>query len=134
MILVRKEGPGPGGRQRIDKWLWHARVGKTRSLVQKLVLSGHVRLNGTRITASSQAVKTGDVLTIALENHVRILEVKGFSERRGSAPAAALLYGDLSPPPVPAEPKPPSGLSREKGAGRPTKRDLRAINLIRGRD
>lgn len=123
-----------GGRQRIDKWLWHARVLKTRSLVQKLVEAGHVRLNGTRITASSQAVKSGDVLTIALEERVRVLEVKGFSERRGSAPAAALLYVDKSPPQVRPEAATPSALKREKGAGRPTKRDLRHINLIRGRD
>ncbi len=122
------------GRQRIDKWLWHARVGKTRSLVQKLVEAGYVRLNGNRVTASSQAVKPGDVLTIAFEERVRVLEVKGFSERRGSAPQAALLYEDKSPPKVPSEPVPPSGLNREKGAGRPTKRDLRHINLIRGRD
>jgi ribosome-associated heat shock protein Hsp15 len=122
------------GRQRIDKWLWHARVMKTRSLVQKLVESGHVRLNGTRITASSQAVKPGDVLTVALESQVRVLEVKGFSERRGGAPEAAHLYEDLSPPQVRPEPQPRSGLTREKGAGRPTKRDLRHINLIRGRD
>jgi ribosome-associated heat shock protein Hsp15 len=122
------------GRQRIDKWLWHARVAKTRSLVQKLVEAGHVRVNGTRITASSQAVKAGDVLTVALEERIRVLEVKGFSERRGGAPAAALLYEDKSPPPVRSERAPPSGLKREKGAGRPTKRDLRHINLIRGRD
>lgn len=121
-------------RQRIDKWLWHARVAKTRSLVQKFVESGHVRLNGSRVTASSQAVKPGDVLTLALEERVRILTVRGFSERRGSAPDAAHLYEDISPPPVRAEPAPPAGLSREKGAGRPTKRDLRTINLIRGRD
>jgi ribosome-associated heat shock protein Hsp15 len=122
------------GRQRIDKWLWHARVGKTRSLVQKLVEAGHVRLNGTRITASSQAVKPGDVLTIAFEDRVRILEVRGFSERRGSAPDAAHLYEDKSPPKVASEPASPSGFGREKGAGRPTKRDLRHMNLIRGRD
>lgn len=123
-----------GGRQRIDKWLWHARAAKTRSLVQKLVEAGHVRLNGTRVTASSQAVKAGDVLTIALDERVRILKVKEFSERRGGAPEAALLYEDLSPPQVRPEPAPSSGLKREKGAGRPTKRDLRYINLIRGRD
>jgi ribosome-associated heat shock protein Hsp15 len=126
--------PKAEGRQRIDKWLWHARVGKTRSLVQKLVESGHVRLNGVRITASSQPVKAGDVLTLALEEHVRILAVKGFSDRRGSAPAASLLYEDMSPPKVRPEAAPPVGLIREKGAGRPTKRDLRSINLIRGRD
>jgi ribosome-associated heat shock protein Hsp15 len=121
-------------RQRIDKWLWHARVVKTRTLAQKLAESGHVRLNGTRVTASSMPVKAGDVLTIAFEERVRILEVRGFSERRGSAPAAATLYDDKSPPPVPHEKPLPPGLQREKGEGRPTKRDLRHINLIRGRN
>jgi ribosome-associated heat shock protein Hsp15 len=121
-------------RQRVDKWLWHARVVKTRTLAQKLAESGHVRLNGVRITASSQPVKAGDVLTLAFEERVRILEVRGFSERRGSAGIAAALYEDKSPPPVPAEKPLPAGMQREKGEGRPTKRDLRQINLIRGRD
>jgi ribosome-associated heat shock protein Hsp15 len=123
-----------GDRQRIDKWLWHARVAKTRSLVQKLIEAGHVRLNSGRVTASSQAVKAGDVLTVALEERVRVLKVREFSERRGSAPEAAHLYEDLSPPQIRPEPAPPAGLKRERGTGRPTKRDLRHINLIRGRD
>jgi len=121
-------------RQRIDKWLWHARVVKTRTLAQKLAESGHVRLNGVRVGASSQAVKAGDVLTIALEERVRILEIRNFSDKRGGAPAAALLYEDLSPPPAPRVPAEPAGLVRDQGAGRPTKRDLRRINLIKGRD
>jgi ribosome-associated heat shock protein Hsp15 len=118
----------------VDKWLWHARVVKTRTLAQKLAESGHVRLNGGRVDASSQTVKPGDVLTIALEERVKVLEILGFAERRGNAAAAAALYNDKSPPPPPREEAPQPGLTREKGAGRPTKKDWRLINLIKGRD
>jgi len=83
-------------RQRIDKWLWHARVVRTRSDAAALVESGHVRLNGKRNKAAGQPVRVGDVLTLALDRSVRVLEVAGFRERRGSAPAARALYRDLT--------------------------------------
>jgi ribosome-associated heat shock protein Hsp15 len=79
-------------RQRIDKWLWHARIVRTRSAAAALAESGHVRVNGQRIKASSQAVRTGDVLTVALDRTVRVMRVTDFSERRGSATDAARLY------------------------------------------
>ena len=82
-------------RQRLDKWLWHARVVKTRSSAAALIEAGHVRLNGVRETAPGHAVKAGDVLTIALDRGVRVLKVLGFSERRGDAAAARVLYEDL---------------------------------------
>jgi ribosome-associated heat shock protein Hsp15 len=82
-------------RQRIDKWLWHARVVKTRSDAASLVTSGHVRLNGVREKSPGHAVKPGDVLTIALDRTVRVLKVVGFAERRGDAPSARALYADL---------------------------------------
>jgi len=82
-------------RQRIDKWLWHARVVRTRSDAAALVSSGHVRLNGERETSPGHAVKPGDVLTIALDRSVRLLKVAGFAERRGDAPSARTLYEDL---------------------------------------
>ena len=82
-------------RQRLDKWLWHARVVKARSSAAALIEAGHVRLNGTRETAPGHAVKAGDVLTIALDRSVRVLKVLGFSERRGDAAAARVLYEDL---------------------------------------
>jgi ribosome-associated heat shock protein Hsp15 len=85
-------------RQRIDKWLWHARMVRTRSDAAALTEAGHVRLNGTRITAASQLVRTGDVLTIALDRTVRIVEVAGFCERRGAAPLARTLYRELASP------------------------------------
>ena len=82
-------------RQRLDKWLWHARVVKARSSAAALVEAGHVRINGVREKAPGHAVKPGDVLTIALDNSVRILKVVAFAERRGDATAARVLYEDL---------------------------------------
>ena len=82
-------------RQRLDKWLWHARVVKARTSAAALVEEGHVRINGVRETAPGHSVKIGDVLTIGLDRCVRILKVAGFSERRGDAIAARVLYEDL---------------------------------------
>ncbi len=82
-------------RQRLDKWLWHARVVKARTSAAALIEAGHVRLNGIREKAPGHAVKTGDVLTIGLDRTVRVLKVTGFSERRGDAAAARVLYEEL---------------------------------------
>lgn len=83
------------GRQRIDKWLWHARAVRTRTDAAALVVAGHVRLNGRRVTAASQLVRLGDVITLALDRSVRVMRVEGFAERRGAAPDARALYRDL---------------------------------------
>ena len=82
-------------RQRLDKWLWHARVVKARSSAAALVVAGHVRINGVREKAPGHAVKAGDVVTVGLDNSVRVLRVVGFAERRGDATAARVLYDDL---------------------------------------
>ena len=82
-------------RQRLDKWLWHARVVKARTSAAELVERGHVRINGVREKSPGHAVKPGDVVTIALDNSVRVLKVAGFSERRGDATAARVTYEDL---------------------------------------
>ena len=82
-------------RQRLDKWLWHARVVKARTSAAELVESGHVRVNGAREKSPGHAIKIGDVLTIGLDRTVRVLKVVGFSERRGDAAAARVLYDDL---------------------------------------
>jgi ribosome-associated heat shock protein Hsp15 len=82
-------------RQRLDKWLWHARVVKARTSAAALVEAGHVRINGVRETAPGHAVKAGDVLTVALDRTVRVLKITGFSERRGDASSARVLYDDL---------------------------------------
>ena len=86
----------PSERQRLDKWLWHARVVKARSSAAALVTSGHVRINGVRETSPGHGVKPGDVLTIALDRSVRVLKVIGFAERRGDATSARVLYDELS--------------------------------------
>jgi len=82
-------------RQRIDLWLWHARVVRTRSAAASLASSGHVRVNGVRIKAASREVRTGDVVTVALDRSVRVLKVCGFSLLRGDAAAASQLYIDI---------------------------------------
>ena len=82
-------------RQRLDKWLWHARVVKARTSAAALVEAGHVRINGVREKAPGHSVKAGDVLTIALDRSVRVLKVIGFSERRGDATAARVLYEEV---------------------------------------
>ena len=93
-------GPGApaGERQRLDKWLWFARVVKTRALAAKLVTAGHVRLNGARAAGPDKPVRPGDVLTIALERQVRVLKVVAPGERRGPYEDARHLYEDLSGP------------------------------------
>ena len=119
-------------RQRIDKWLWHARVVRTRSAAAALADAGLVRINGARIDTSSRPVRPGDVVTVALDRNVRLLKVIGFAERRGDADAARLLFEDLTPPPAP--PRQPSAGARDDGAGRPTKRERREIDRLQGRD
>jgi ribosome-associated heat shock protein Hsp15 len=91
-------------RQRIDKWLWHARVVRTRSDAAALADAGHVRLNGKRVADNSQVVRQGDVVTLALDRSVRVLKVEGFCERRGAAAAARALYRDMSAGSGPARP------------------------------
>lgn len=119
-------------RQRIDKWLWHARVVRTRTAAAELAAGGKVRLNGDRIDAASRPVRFGDVVTIALDR-VRVLKVTGFAERRGNATAASTLYEeDLSPPAErPASPADAATIERERGSGRPTKQERRAIERLR---
>ena len=82
-------------RQRLDKWLWHARVVKARTNAAALIEAGRVRINGVREKAPGHAVKTGDVVTIGLDRGVRVLKVVGFAERRGDAPSARVLYEEL---------------------------------------
>ncbi len=85
----------PEARQRIDRWLWHARIVKTRSLAASLVASGYVRVNGKRTGSSAHAVRKDDVLTVALPRVVRVLRVIDFADRRGGAALAATLYEEI---------------------------------------
>jgi ribosome-associated heat shock protein Hsp15 len=120
-------------RQRIDKWLWHARVVRTRQAAAALAASGHVRVNAQRVDAAGRPVRVGDVVTVALDRTVRVLKVLDFAERRGSSEDARSLCEDLAPA-ARAEAKPVTPAIREAGAGRPTKRDRRAMTRFTGED
>jgi ribosome-associated heat shock protein Hsp15 len=114
-------------RQRIDKWLWFARVVKTRTLAQKLVTAGNVRVNRERQDTASQPVRVGDTLTISLPSGVRVLRVLAAGARRGPSAEARALFEDLSPPAVPQAREG----ARDPGAGRPTKRDRRVLAALK---
>ncbi|HYH19313.1 MAG TPA: RNA-binding S4 domain-containing protein [Azospirillum sp.] len=127
--------PGPG-RLRIDKWLWYARFFKTRSLAAKLVNGGAVRCAGNAVGKAHFAVKPGDVLTFPQGRHIRVIKVRALGSRRGPAEEARTLYEDLAPPaPETAMERAvrPAGL-REAGAGRPTKRERRAVERLHGEE
>ena len=109
------------------------RVVSTRSSAAALCTSGLVRINGARIDTSSRPVRPGDVVTVALDREVRVLKVKGYAERRGSADVARQLFEDLTPPRPPRHEAPPVA-AREPGAGRPTKRQRREIDRLQGAD
>ena len=83
-------------RQRIDKWLWHARMVRTRTDAAAITTAGFVRLNGKRMTAAGHPVRVGDVVTVALDRTVRVVRVEGLCERRGGATVARTLYRDLT--------------------------------------
>ena len=116
------------GRQRLDKWLWFARVAKTRTLAATLVASGAVRVNQQRIDLPAKALKPGDVLTIALERDVRVLQVLAPGTSRRPYEEARLLYADLTPPPAPKDIRPAPDGERDQGSGRPTGRDRRVLD------
>lgn len=114
---------------RIDKWLWHARFFKSRTLAGKFVNSGKVRVNGTQLTKANYTLKEGEVLTFAKGPYVRLIKVLHMGSRRGPAPEAQTLYEDMDPPqPRIKTDKPPSVAEREPGSGRPTKRERRVMD------
>jgi ribosome-associated heat shock protein Hsp15 len=112
---------------RVDKWLWHARFFKTRTMAAKIVSGGHVRVNSDKISKPAHAIAVGDVLTFAQGNHIRVIQVLALGERRGPAPEAQTLYLDKSP----IQEKDPSQ-PKSEGKGRPTKKDRRNLDPIRG--
>jgi len=123
--------PGSGSRQRIDKWLFFTRMVKSRSLAQSHIQSGHVRINGERAVQPSQTVKAGDKVEVTLERRDVVLIVKSGGERRGPYEEARLLYDDLTPPPDETKRLTPyEQAMRATGAGRPTKKERRAIDRL----
>lgn len=130
--------------QRLDKWLWYARVTKSRTLAANLIEAGKVRVNRVRTDKPSHQVRVGDVITAAVHRSVRVLKVLEPGTRRGPASEACNLYEDLTPQqagaaqaggtdarsdaPTAFEPSP---IERTQGSGRPTKRDRRKLDQFR---
>jgi ribosome-associated heat shock protein Hsp15 len=112
---------------RLDKWLWHARFFKTRSLSAKVIQDGQVRVNGTRVTKPASTVAVHDVLTFSQALRVRVVRIESLGQRRGPATEAQMLYEDLSAPPASPENEVASAPKYE-GKGRPTKRDRRKLD------
>ncbi|MGV6875391.1 RNA-binding S4 domain-containing protein [Pseudochelatococcus sp. B33] len=104
-------------RQRLDKWLWHARMARTRTLAARLVSEGHVRIDSRRVTDPSKKVRAGDILTLALAHATIVIEVADFAERRGSAPDARRLYKLLSAPAGPGQAAGEDGVGEDGPAG-----------------
>lgn len=122
----------PESRQRLDKWLFFSRAVKSRTLAQKLIESGAVRVNSERTLASDHRVGAGDVLTMTVHARLLVWKILDAGERRGPATEAATLYEDMSPPAVPKAGKPAIVAEREPGAGRPTKKERRDTDRLRG--
>lgn len=118
-------------RQRVDQWLWHARFFKTRTLAANLCAGGRVRINRVVVSKPHTAVKPGDVLTFPQGPHIRVVRVVALAARRGPASEAQALYQDLTPP---TAEKPGAAAPRERGAGRPTKAERRAITRLKGEE
>jgi ribosome-associated heat shock protein Hsp15 len=115
--------------QRLDKWLWCARLAKTRSGAQRAIEAGKVRINGARALNPSRLVQAGNVVTATLLGKLYVVRVLAAAERRVPASLARALYEDLTPP---APPAPVRGA--RLGGPRPTKRDRRRLDALREPD
>lgn len=114
---------------RVDSWIWSVRLTKTRSLAAAECRAGHVRINGER-AKPAQTVRPGDEVRVFHAGRERVVVVSRLVRKRVGAPAAAECFVDNSPPPPPREDVLALGL-RDRGAGRPTKRDRRAMERLR---
>jgi ribosome-associated heat shock protein Hsp15 len=121
-------------RQRVDKWLWHARFVKTRGLAGELAAGGRLRINGAHCAKAAHGVRPGDVLTFPLGPRIRIIRIEALGTRRGPASEAQALYTDLDPPaPRTSEDRATDAPAapRDPGSGRPTKRERREIDALK---
>jgi ribosome-associated heat shock protein Hsp15 len=130
--------------QRLDKWLWFARLAKTRTQAAALVTEGRVRVNRERVDKPAMTLKAGDVVTATVHRSVRVLKVTGFIGRRGPAAEASQIYEELTPASDRTKAhaaiapgsvsQPPVGAAhavRRPGSGRPTKRERRDLDRLK---
>ena len=124
----------PIRKERLDKFLFYSRAVKSRTLAQKFIETGAVRVNSERTEKSDLKVGAGDVLTMALHGRILVWRIVDCGARRGPASEAATLYEDLSPPVLPKAEQSPYEAAvapRDEGAGRPTKRERRRTDRLR---
>ena len=112
---------------RLDKWLWHARFFKSRSIAAGVVTGGKVRVDSQPVSKPARPVGPGNVLTFVQAEETKVVRILACGERRGPAPEAQALYEDLSPV-VEKRPYNPGGDRK----GRPTKKDRRDMMTHRG--
>lgn len=120
--------PGPPST-RADRWLWAVRLLKTRAEAAQACRGGHVRINDQSAKAASP-VRVGDIVKVTVHGQTRIVEVSHVLEKRVGAPVAQRCYVDKTPAPPPQQATPLA--RRDRGAGRPTKRDRRVIDRTFG--
>ena len=128
---------GHNRKERLDKFLFFSRALKSRTLAQKVIETGAIRVNGDKTERSDHKVGAGDVLTMVLHGRIVVWRIIDPGERRGPASEAQGLYEDLSPPPLPREQLSPYDAAiaqRPEGAGRPTKKEWREIDRLHGDD
>ena len=129
VAAAKAAGPANGGSVRVDSWIWSVRLVKTRSMGAAACKGGHVRVNGERVKPA-HSVHVGDEVRLRHEGRERIVIVKQVIRKRVGPPVAAQCYVDNSPPPPPREAVAPAGI-RDRGTGRPTKRDRRDLERLR---
>ncbi|TLS42525.1 RNA-binding S4 domain-containing protein [Streptomyces montanus] len=130
VAAAKAAAPANGETVRVDSWIWSVRLVKTRSMGATACRGGHVRVNGERVKPA-HAVRVGDEVRLRHGGRERIVVVKRLIRKRVGAPVAAECYIDNSPPPPPREAVAPAGI-RDRGTGRPTKRDRREMERLRG--
>ena len=129
-VSAQTDGTG-GGTVRVDSWIWSVRLVKTRSSGGAACKGGHVRVNGERVKPA-YGLRVGDEVRLRQAgNRERIVVVKRLIRKRVGAPVAVECYVDNSPPPPPRVAVAPAGI-RDRGTGRPTKRDRRELERLRG--
>ncbi|MFM8155161.1 MAG: RNA-binding S4 domain-containing protein [Actinomycetes bacterium] len=121
-----------GTSARLDAWIWAVRLFPTRSAATAAVKAGHVKVNAAS-AKPAQSVKVGDTIRIRDTQGERIVKVLGLLDKRVGAPVAVTMYDDLTPPAPPKEERVVTG-TRDRGAGRPTKRDRRQVERLMGRE
>ncbi len=125
------------GTLRLDKWLWYARLFKSRTLATEICQSGRIRINGEIVQKAHHALRPGDVLTFAKADHIRVIRVVALGNRRGPAAEAQALYEDLDPPAQENRLTVETNLheaGRGASGGRPTKAERRALDRLRNRE